>query len=67
LSESPVRQNALFSFDFNRSVKVRKESPDITSNAGILLLREAEYRLGIVDAVANDISSFNAAYGLIFR
>jgi hypothetical protein len=44
MSESPVRQNSVLSFNFNQSVKVRKKSPDIASNAGILSLREAGQR-----------------------
>lgn len=55
MSESRSRQQALFSFAFNRSVKVRQESPDITSNAGVLFLREADHRLGVTDAIAEDL------------
>lgn len=46
----------MISFAFNRSVKVRQESPSITSNAGVILLRELDHVLGIIDAIALDIS-----------
>ena len=55
MSEAKKSRQPLFSFDFNRSLKVRQESPDLTSNAGILLLREADHKLGVTDAIAQDI------------
>lgn len=55
MSEANNRQEPLFSFDFNRSVKVHGESPGITSNAGVLLLREVDHFLGISEAVAKGI------------
>lgn len=55
MSESQRRQEPLLSFDFNHSVKLRKESPDITLNAGVLLLREADHKLGITASIAGEI------------
>lgn len=52
MSESKNRQEPLSSFEFNRSIKVRKESPAITSNAGVLLLREIEDKLAVIDSLA---------------
>jgi hypothetical protein len=37
---------------FNRSVKVRSRDDRITSNAGALLLREADHRLGLIESLA---------------
>jgi hypothetical protein len=37
---------------FNRSIKVRSRDDRITSNAGVLLLREADHRLGLVESLA---------------
>ncbi len=55
MSESKKRRQPLFSFDFNRSVKVRGESPAITSNAGVLLLRELDHKLAVVDTLAREL------------
>jgi hypothetical protein len=41
------RQGWLFEASFNRSIKVRQADPRISSNAGLLLLREADHRLGL--------------------
>lgn len=56
MSESKIDCQPLLSFAFNRSVKVRQENPNITSNAGVVLLRELDHVLGIIDAIAKDIS-----------
>ena len=40
-------QGWLFEASFNRSVKVREADPRISSNAGLVLLREADHRLGL--------------------
>lgn len=62
MSESPDRPE-LHSFAFNRSVKLRQESPNITSNAGVLLLREVDDKLGITCSIAQDISDIrNQSY-----
>jgi hypothetical protein len=37
---------------FNRSIKVRSRDDRITSNAGVLLLREADHRLGLIENLA---------------
>jgi hypothetical protein len=36
---------------FNRSVKVRSRDERLTSDAGVLLLREADHRLGLVESL----------------
>lgn len=41
------RQGWLFEASFNRSIKVRQADPRISSDAGLLLLREADHRLGL--------------------
>ena len=41
---------------FNRSVKVRSRDDRITSNAGALLLREADHRLGLTEYLAAGMS-----------
>jgi len=41
------RQGWLFEASFNRSIKVREADPRISSNAGLVLLREADHRLGL--------------------
>lgn len=46
----------LFEPQFNRSIKVQATDQRITSNAGVLLLREAESRLGIVDSIIDEVS-----------
>ena len=55
MSEAKKNCPPLYSFDFNHSVKLRNESPRITSNAGALLLREVDHKLGVVDSLANDL------------
>ncbi len=38
----------LFEPEFNRAIKVCEQDQRITSDAGVLLLREADHRLGLV-------------------
>ena len=45
-------QGWFFEPSFNRSVKVLTTDERITSDAGLLLLREADHRLGITEALA---------------
>lgn len=45
-------QGWLFEPSFNRSVKVQATDDRITSDAGLLLLREADHRLGITESLA---------------
>ncbi|MBS0260467.1 MAG: IS1380 family transposase [Planctomycetes bacterium] len=45
-------QGGLFEPSFNRSVKVLTTDDRITSDSGLLLLREADHRLGITEALA---------------
>src|SRR5215469_3984669 len=42
----------LFEFSFNQAVKLRSETPNVTSNAGVLMLREADDHLGVSDGLA---------------
>ncbi len=42
----------LFEPTFNRAIKLRQADPRITSNAGALLLREADHRLGLTADLA---------------
>jgi len=48
-------QGTLFEPQFNRSVKVQTTDHRITSNAGVVLLREAEHRFGLISAIAGNI------------
>jgi Transposase DDE domain group 1 len=48
-------QGWLFEPEFNRSVKVRATDDRITSDSGLLLLREADHRLGITEALAQQL------------
>jgi hypothetical protein len=45
-------QGCLFEPSFNRAVKVHATDERLTSDAGFLLLREADHRLGITEALA---------------
>lgn len=45
-------QQWLFEPNFNRAVKVRASDERITSDSGLLLLREADHRLGLTDWLA---------------
>ena len=42
----------VFEPSFNRSIKIRSRDDRITSNAGALLLREADQRLGLIESLA---------------
>lgn len=48
-------QLLLFEPTFNRSVKVRSRDDRLTSDAGALLLREADHRLGLIESLASEI------------
>ena len=43
----------LFDFSFNHAVKLRAETPRVTADAGVLLLREIDHRLGITSGLAD--------------
>lgn len=47
-----MSEDRLFDFSFNRAVKLRSETPRVTADAGVLLLREADHRLGITSELA---------------
>jgi len=47
------RQGWLFEPTFNRSIKLRQADPRITSDAGALLLREVDHRLGLTADLAS--------------
>ncbi len=49
-------QATLFEPDFNRSTKGHSTDQRLTSNAGVILLREADHRPGLVDAIAQNIN-----------
>jgi len=49
-------QSNLFEPDFNRAIKVQATDQRLTSNAGVILLREADHRLGWIDSIARNIS-----------
>jgi hypothetical protein len=46
----------LFEPEFNRAIKLRQADPRITSNAGALLLREADHRLGLTADLAAQLA-----------
>ena len=46
----------LFEPTFNRSIKLRQADPRITSDAGALLLREVDHRLGLTADLAGQLS-----------
>jgi len=52
MGEAPGR---LFEPDFNRSIKVVASDDRITSDAGVLLLREADHRLGLTESLAQQL------------
>jgi hypothetical protein len=54
MSEASLAEKraTLFECSFNRAVKIRNKIPDLTSNAGVLLLREADHRLGVTASLA---------------
>ena len=47
MGESQPSGEWLFQPTFNRSIKLRQADPRITSDAGVLLLREVDHRLGL--------------------
>lgn len=44
-------KGSTFEPDFNRSVKVEFDDQRLTSNAGVLLLREADHKLQLIEAI----------------
>jgi len=49
-------QGRLFDLTFNRSIKLRQADPRITSDAGALLLREVDHRLGLTADLAGQLA-----------
>ena len=45
----------VFEPDFNRSIKVEATDQRLTSNAGVLLLREADQRLQLISSIAEEM------------
>jgi hypothetical protein len=45
-------QKVFFEPEFNRSIKVCLKDDRLTSDAGVLLLREADHRLGLIESLA---------------
>lgn len=50
----------LFEPTFNRAIKLRPADPRITSDAGALLLREADHRLGLTADLAGQLTEGRA-------
>ena len=48
-------QGRLFEPTFNRSVKISESDDRITSDAGVLIIREADHRLGITESLASQL------------
>ncbi len=48
-------QGNLFEPDFNRSIKVQSTDQRLTSNAGVIPLREADHRHGLIDSIAQNL------------
>jgi len=44
-----------FTPSFNRAIKVRQRDSRLTSHAGVMILREADHRLGLVESVVGRI------------
>ena len=44
-----------FEPSFNRSIKVQEGDDRLTSDAGFLLLREADHRLGLIESLAREL------------
>jgi len=55
VGESRNDQPWLFEPGFHRAVKVRATDERITSDAGLLLLREADHRLGLIEHLASQL------------
>jgi len=49
-------QPLLFEASFNRAVKVRSRDQRISSDAGVLLLREGDHRLGLTESLASELA-----------
>ena len=48
-------QGNLFEPDFNRSIEVESTDERLTSNAGVLLLREADHRLQVIQTITKSM------------
>ena len=48
-------QGKPFEPDFDRSIKVQCIDQRLSSDAGGILLRDADYRLGLVDSIAQSL------------
>ena len=44
----------LFEPQFNRAIKIRAIDERLSSDAGVLLLREVDHRLGLVESLADE-------------
>ena len=53
-------QGSVLEPQFNRSVKVQSTDHRITSNAGVIILREAEHRLGLFKEIEKKTSRIHA-------
>jgi len=50
------KQNGLFQLSFNASLKVDFQESRVTSDGGIILVRELDERLGMGDLIAEHLS-----------
>ena len=49
------RKRPFFEPSFNRSIKIQGGDDRLTSDAGVMLLREADHRLGLTTSLANQL------------
>jgi hypothetical protein len=54
----------MFSFDFNGSVKVEAREANLSADAGVLILREIEERLGLVRTLAGRLTDPRSEEGI---
>jgi hypothetical protein len=60
------RQNEPFQLSFNASLKVDFQGSRVTSDGGLILVRELDERLGVGDLIAKHLSDAGAARTLNF-
>jgi hypothetical protein len=48
-------QGSFFKPSFNRAIRVRRRDSRLTSHAGVILLREADHRLGLLESLGEQI------------
>jgi hypothetical protein len=60
------RQNEPFQLSFNASLKVDFQGSRVTSDGGLVLVRELDERLGLGDLIAKQLSRLIQNYGDVF-